>query len=93
MFSEFHIAHPFGKNQFATRVRIYNGIRRIDVSTDLVNEEEFVRYRVLFPTSDSQRDRYVRNSVWRDLRDRERQEFPPRTGSIIRACGKGVCID
>jgi len=43
--------HPFGKNQFATRVRIYHGIRRIDISTELVNHEEFVRYRVVFPTT------------------------------------------
>ena len=33
VFSEFHITHPFGKNQFSTRVRIYNGVRRIDIST------------------------------------------------------------
>jgi alpha-mannosidase len=51
VFSEFHITHPFGKNQFSTRVRIYAGVRRIDISTSLVNQEEFVRYRVLFPTS------------------------------------------
>ena len=51
VFSEFHITHPFGKNHFGTRVRLYNGVRRIDISTDLVNQEEFVRYRVVFPTS------------------------------------------
>ena len=51
VFSEFHIAHPFGKNQFGTRVRLYNGMRRIDIRTDLVNQEEFVRYRAVFPTS------------------------------------------
>ena len=51
VFSEFHIRHPFGKNQFATRVRIYNDLRRMDISTELVNQEEFVRYRAVFPTS------------------------------------------
>jgi alpha-mannosidase len=51
VFSEFRITHPFGKNQFGTRVRLYNGLRRIDISTDLVNQEEFVRYRAVFPTS------------------------------------------
>jgi alpha-mannosidase len=30
---------------------MYKGLRRIDISTDLVNEESLVRYRVLFPTS------------------------------------------
>jgi alpha-mannosidase len=52
VFSEFKIAHPFGKKgSFATTVRLYNGLRRIDVCTRLVNDERFVRYRVLFPTS------------------------------------------
>jgi len=51
VFSEFHVAHPFGKNHFATRVRLYNGMRRIDIRTELENQEEFVRYRAVFPTS------------------------------------------
>jgi alpha-mannosidase len=59
VFSEFYTAglysnigtRPFGKNQFATRVRLYKGLRRIDISTVLVNQEEFVRYRAIFPTA------------------------------------------
>ena len=52
VFSEFHVAHPFGKKgSFATTVRLYNGVRRIDVCTRIGNDETFVRYRVLFPTS------------------------------------------
>ncbi len=52
VFSEFHVAHPFGKKgSFATTVRLYNGLRRIEINTRLVNDETFVRYRVLFPTS------------------------------------------
>ena len=75
VFSEFHIHHPFGKNQFSTDVRIYNGLRRIDISTELVNQEEFVRYRVAFPTA-------IRNgSVMEEIpfgaiKRPERQEFP-----------------
>jgi alpha-mannosidase len=51
VFSEFRIRHPLGKNQFATRVRMYAGLRRIDIATEIENHEELVRYRVLFPTS------------------------------------------
>ena len=51
VFSEFHVRHPFGKNQFATNVRVYNGLRRIDINTELVNQEEFVRYRAVFPAN------------------------------------------
>jgi alpha-mannosidase len=75
VFSDFHIRHPFGKNQFATRVRIYHGLRRIDITTELVNEEEFVRYRTIFPTN-------VRNGTLMEeipfgaIERPQRQEFP-----------------
>ena len=50
--SEFKVAHPFGgDNQFATHVRLIAGLRRIEIRTQLLNNEKSVRYRVLFPTS------------------------------------------
>ena len=51
VYSEFSLAHPFGEGSFATTVRVYPGMRRIDVHTQLVNNDKYVRYRVLFPTS------------------------------------------
>ena len=52
VFSEFSVTHPFGgENNFATRVRLYAGLRRIDIRTQILNNEKSVRYRVLFPTS------------------------------------------
>jgi alpha-mannosidase len=51
VFSEFSVSHPFGDNNFGTTVRLYAGLRRIDVSTRILNNEKSVRYRVLFPTS------------------------------------------
>ena len=51
VFSEFSAAHPFGNGAFSTRVRLYAGLRRIDIRTQLVNNEKFVRYQALFPTS------------------------------------------
>jgi alpha-mannosidase len=50
--SEFKVTHPFGgNNNFATTVRLYAGLRRIDIRTQILNNEKSVRYRVLFPTS------------------------------------------
>ncbi len=49
--SEFRISHPFGKNHFSTSVRMYAGVPRIDIHTTLANQEQFVRYRAVFPTS------------------------------------------
>ena len=52
VFSEFSVAHRFGNSgQFSTCVRVYAGLRRIHVHTRLLNNEKFVRYRALFPTS------------------------------------------
>jgi len=50
--SEFSVEHTFGeRGRFATSVRLYAGLRRIEVCTRILNNDEFVRYRVLFPTS------------------------------------------
>jgi alpha-mannosidase len=51
VFSEFTISHPFTNGTFATRVRLYAGLRRIDIQTQLMNNEKYVRYQALFPTS------------------------------------------
>ncbi len=50
--SQFHVSHPFGEQgEFATTVRLYPGLRRIEFHTEILNQQKFVRYRVLFPTS------------------------------------------
>ena len=51
VFTEFSVSHPFGKGGFGTRVRLYAGLRRVDIETELTNNEKFVRYQALFPTS------------------------------------------
>ena len=48
---QFSISHPYGTGHFATRVRLYAGIRRVDIRTTLVNNDERVRYRAVMPTS------------------------------------------
>jgi alpha-mannosidase len=51
VFSEFQVARPFGPGRFTTAVRLYGGLRRIEVTTRLVNAEKYVRYQVLFQTT------------------------------------------
>lgn len=51
VFSEFQVAHPLGNSDFATRVRLYAGLKRVDIQTTLVNREKYVRYQALFPTA------------------------------------------
>ena len=49
--AEFNIKHPFGSGDVAARVRLYHNIPRIDITTNLKNNDEWVRYRVAIPTS------------------------------------------
>jgi alpha-mannosidase len=49
--SEFRIERPFGSGKFATTIRLFQGMRRIEVTTRLVNQEKFVRYQAHFPTT------------------------------------------
>jgi len=52
VFSEFTVAHPFGDTgAFNTAIRVHAGVRRVEIRTRILNQEQFVRYRVLFPTS------------------------------------------
>jgi alpha-mannosidase len=51
VFSELAVSHPFANGGFATRVRLYAGSRRVDIQTELVNNEKWVRYQALFPTT------------------------------------------
>jgi alpha-mannosidase len=51
VFSEFTVSHPFTNGNFATRIRLYSGLRRVEVRTTLVNNGKYVRYQALFPTA------------------------------------------
>jgi alpha-mannosidase len=51
VFSQFAVSHPFANGRFATRVRLYAGLRRVDIETELINNEKWVRYQALFPTT------------------------------------------
>jgi alpha-mannosidase len=51
VFSEFSVSHPFGTGGYRSAVRLYSGLRRIEFSTTLRNQEKLVRYQALFPTT------------------------------------------
>jgi alpha-mannosidase len=49
--TEFRVERPFGSGKFATTIRLFQGLRRIEMTTRLVNQEKFVRYQAHFPTT------------------------------------------
>ena len=53
VYSEYRLApHRYcADGALSTSVRLYAGLRRIDIHTKILNSEKFVRYQVMFPTT------------------------------------------
>src|SRR5260221_2397610 len=75
VFSEFHLRRPFGTNWFATTARLYEGVPRLGFKTEILNNESFVRYRLLVPTSISN-GRNFQEIPFGSIERPTAQEFP-----------------
>ncbi len=76
VFSRYQVSHPFGeKGKFATTVKLYAGLRRIEIRTEIVNQRKHVRYQALFPTS-IEGGRSVHEIPFGAIRRPEGIEFP-----------------
>jgi alpha-mannosidase len=52
VFSQYTVSRPFStRGHFETTVRLVTGSRRIEIITRILNNDQFVRYRALFPTT------------------------------------------
>jgi alpha-mannosidase len=91
VYSEFSLDHPFGEGSFATTVRVYPGMRRIDVHMQLVNNDKYVRYRVLFPTSIENGRRFDEIPFGAIERPQE-QEFPAQYWVDYSDGSKGLAL-
>jgi alpha-mannosidase len=75
--AELSIDHPWGSGYFATRVRLFAGLPRVEITTTLVNAEERVRYRAAFPTSI--RDGTITHEIPFGAIERPEGEYPAQT--------------
>jgi alpha-mannosidase len=91
VYSQFRISHPFGEGSFATTVRIYAGMPRIDIQTRLVNNDKFVRYRLLMPTSIANGRRFDEIPFGAIERPQE-QEFPAQNWMDYSDGSKGLAL-
>jgi alpha-mannosidase len=91
VFSELHVEHPFGPNFFATSVRLYNGIPRIDFTTRIVNNEKLVRYRLLVPTS-IENGRNFQEIPFGAVERPLAQEFPAQNWTDLSDGRRGVAL-
>lgn len=52
IFSQYTVHRPFSRQgTLETTVRLITGSRRVEIHTRILNHDQFVRYRVLFPTT------------------------------------------
>ena len=91
VFSEFRISHPFGAGSFATTVRLYRGVPRLDIQTELVNNDKSVRYRMLFPTSIGKGSRFDEIPFGAIERPKD-QEFPAQNWIDWSDGARGVAL-
>ncbi len=49
--TDYNVNFAFGEGFYATRIRMYSGLQRIDIHTTLINMDERVRYRMALPTT------------------------------------------
>jgi alpha-mannosidase len=91
VFSEFHITHPFGKNNYATRVRMYPGVARIDIHTEILNQEQSVRYRLMFPVAIPE-GHNTQEIAFGAIERPFNQEFPAQNWMDYGDAGRGVAI-
>jgi alpha-mannosidase len=90
--SEFTVIHPFGAaGRFGTTIRLYAGSRRIDIQTRILNDESFVRYRALFPTS-IQNGRITREIPFGASEQPDGIEFPAQNWMDCDDGQRGVAL-
>jgi alpha-mannosidase len=91
VYSQFSLSHPFGDGTFATTVRVYPGMRRVDIHTRLLNNDKSVRYRVLFPTSIENGRRFDEIPFGAIERPQE-QEYPAQNWVDYGDGSKGLAL-
>lgn len=91
VFSEYTGAHPFGNNSFATTTRVYAGLRRIEIRTEIQNNDRFVRYRALFPTSITG-GRNTQEIAFGAIERPQEEEFPAQNWLDYNDGYKGVAL-
>ena len=87
---DYNVNFAFGKGFFATRIRLYAGLPRIDIHTALINQDERVRYRMALPTT--LENGTITQEIPFGAIERPTGEFPAQNWMDYSGDGKGVAI-
>ncbi len=91
VYSEFTVSHPLGTGTFATRIRLSKGIPRVDIFTDIVNNDKLVRYQALFPTA-VQNGRNTQEIQFGSVERPDGVEYPAQNWSDYSDTTHGVTL-
>jgi alpha-mannosidase len=87
---DYNVNFAFGKGFFATRIRLYAGLPRIDIHTTLVNEDERVRYRMALPTT--LENGVITQEIPFGAIERPKGEFPAQNWMDYSDASKGIAV-
>jgi alpha-mannosidase len=87
---DYNVNFAFGKGFFATRIRLYAGLPRIDIHTTLINEDERVRYRMALPST-LENGTIVQEIPFGAI-ERPKGEFPAQNWMDYSDGAKGVAV-
>lgn len=87
---DYNVNFAFGNGFFATRIRLYSGLPRIDIHTTLVNHDERVRYRMALPTT--LEDGTITQEIPFGAIERPEGEFPAQNWMDYSDGSKGVAV-
>ena len=88
----FHIERGFGSGKFKYDITLYKGLERIDIDGEIINNEEDVRYRALFPLSFKKGNYKIRRSVPFGHISQPEGEYPALDYTDISDNDKGMCV-
>ncbi len=92
VFSEVTVSHLFSTaGQFQTTIRLYASLGRIDISTRILNQDRFVRYRALFPTGQAA-GQIFREIPFGASQQPDGIEFPAQTWIDLGDSERGVAL-
>ncbi len=87
---EFNVHFAYGKGYYASRIRLYAGVPRVDIKTTLVNQDERVRYRAAFPVTIS--DGTITHEIPFGAIDRPPGELPAQNWMDYSDGSRGVTV-
>jgi alpha-mannosidase len=88
--AEMGVTAPLGDGQFRIRFRLYAGLPRVDILTELVNQTPFVRYRNVFPMHLS--DPKITYEIPFGAIGRPEGEYPAQNWVDVADAEKGVAL-